>query len=178
MIAGAFRIMTKARLLVAILSLLLLSTALIPSGCAARRAANEKRYPIKGKVIAVEKTDRTVTIEHEDIAGYMQGGGYGHRELVLRVNGIDTPWAAGDLAAASDLAIDAVLLPKVESLELGDITPRAKVLRVETSESKELDVSEADIIVSGGRGIKGPENWPVVRDLSILVLLPVRFSSG
>ena len=34
-------------------------------------------------------------------------------------------------------------------------------LRVETSESKELDVSEADIIVSGGRGIKGPENWPV-----------------
>ena len=33
-------------------------------------------------------------------------------------------------------------------------------LRVEASESKELDVSEADIIVSGGRGIKGPENWP------------------
>ena len=25
--------------------------------------------------------------------------------------------------------------------------------------------SEADIIVSGGRGIKGPENWPVIRDL-------------
>lgn len=65
--------MTKARLLVAILSLLLLCTALIPSGCGARRAANEKRYPIKGKVIAVEKTDRTVTIEHEDIAGYMPG---------------------------------------------------------------------------------------------------------
>ena len=32
-------------------------------------------------------------------------------------------------------------------------------------ESKELDVAEADIIVSGGRGIKGPENWPVIRDL-------------
>ncbi len=55
--------------------------------------------------------------------------------------------------------------PSVEVLELGDIAPRAKVLRVETSESKELDVSEADIIVSGGRGIKGPEGWPVVRDL-------------
>ena len=49
----------------------------------------------------------------------MRGGGYGYRELVLRVNGIDTPWAAGDLAAASDLAIDAVLLPKVESLRAG-----------------------------------------------------------
>jgi electron transfer flavoprotein alpha subunit len=55
--------------------------------------------------------------------------------------------------------------PSVEALELGDIAPRAKVLRVETSESKELDVSEADIIVSGGRGIKGPEGWPVVREL-------------
>jgi electron transfer flavoprotein alpha subunit len=55
--------------------------------------------------------------------------------------------------------------PSVEGLELGDIAPRAKVLRVETSASKELDVSEADIIVSGGRGIKGPEGWPVVREL-------------
>ena len=53
----------------------------------------------------------------------------------------------------------------VEALELGDVAPRAKVLRVETSESKELDVSEADVIVSGGRGIKGPEDWPVIRDL-------------
>ncbi len=55
--------------------------------------------------------------------------------------------------------------PKVQPLELPDVAPRAKVLRVEASESKELDVAEADIIVSGGRGIKGPENWPVVRDL-------------
>jgi len=55
--------------------------------------------------------------------------------------------------------------PGVEALDLGDVAPRAKVLRVETSESRELDVSEADVIVSGGRGIKGPENWPIIRDL-------------
>jgi electron transfer flavoprotein alpha subunit len=55
--------------------------------------------------------------------------------------------------------------PKVETLDLGPIEPRAKVLRIETPESKELDVAEADIIVSGGRGIKGPENWPVIKDL-------------
>src|SRR3954451_1957443 len=39
--------------------------------------------------------------------------------------------------------------PRVETLELGDVAPRAKVVRVEASESKELDVSEADVIVSG-----------------------------
>ncbi|HTR03320.1 MAG TPA: electron transfer flavoprotein subunit alpha/FixB family protein [Thermoanaerobaculia bacterium] len=55
--------------------------------------------------------------------------------------------------------------PAVEALDLGDVAPRARVLKVETSESKELDVSEADMIVSGGRGIKGPENWPIIRDL-------------
>lgn len=33
---------------------------------------NEKRYPIKGVVVAVNKTDRTATIKHEDIPGYMQ----------------------------------------------------------------------------------------------------------
>jgi len=54
---------------------------------------------------------------------------------------------------------------RVENLELGEIAPRAHVLAVETSESKELDVAEADVIVSGGRGIKGPENWPLIRDL-------------
>jgi len=55
--------------------------------------------------------------------------------------------------------------PRVEALDLGDITPRARVVRIEASESKELDVAEADVIVSGGRGIKGPENWPVIRGL-------------
>jgi electron transfer flavoprotein alpha subunit len=54
---------------------------------------------------------------------------------------------------------------QVEQLEMPELTARAHVLRVETSESKELDVAEADVIVSGGRGIKGPENWPLIRDL-------------
>jgi len=55
--------------------------------------------------------------------------------------------------------------PRVVTLELGEISPRARVVRIEASETKELDVAEADVIVSGGRGIKGPENWPVIRDL-------------
>jgi protein SCO1/2 len=34
---------------------------------------NEKRYPIKGVVVAVNEQERTVMIKHEDIPGYMQG---------------------------------------------------------------------------------------------------------
>jgi protein SCO1/2 len=34
---------------------------------------NEKRYPIKGVVVSVNQRERTATIKHEDIPGYMQG---------------------------------------------------------------------------------------------------------
>lgn len=34
---------------------------------------NEKRYPIRGVVVAVNKQDHTAAIKHEDIPGYMQG---------------------------------------------------------------------------------------------------------
>ncbi|HLZ74339.1 CoA ester lyase [Phenylobacterium sp.] len=42
-------------------------------------------------------------------------GGFGPRELVVRVNGLDTPWGAEDLAAAGEAGPDAVLVPKVAS---------------------------------------------------------------
>lgn len=48
-----------------------LCTAIFSSGCGPRRNLNEKRYPMKGKVVAVDTTDRTATIAHEDIVGYM-----------------------------------------------------------------------------------------------------------
>jgi len=43
---------------------------------------------------------------------------------------------------------------------------RVRAVRVERGEAQELDVAEADIIVSGGRGIKGPENFSLVRELA------------
>ncbi len=49
------------------------------------------------------------------VAAALAGGGYGDRELVIRVNAIDTPWGHADVAAAATMPIDAVLLPKVEN---------------------------------------------------------------
>ena len=42
-----------------------------------------------------------------------KAGGYGKRELILRVNGAETQWQDDDLRFAAHLRIDAVLLPKV-----------------------------------------------------------------
>ncbi len=44
-----------------------------------------------------------------------QAGGFGSRELVIRANGIDTPWGEADLAAIAQSGADAVLVPKVSS---------------------------------------------------------------
>jgi citrate lyase subunit beta/citryl-CoA lyase len=48
------------------------------------------------------------------IAEAVRTGGYGPRELILRVNGVASEWAAADLALAAELPVDGVLIPKVE----------------------------------------------------------------
>jgi citrate lyase subunit beta/citryl-CoA lyase len=50
-----------------------------------------------------------------NVVAAVEQGGYGYRELVVRVNGLDTPWGADDLAAVARLGVHAVLFPKVES---------------------------------------------------------------
>ena len=45
----------------------------------------------------------------------VEAGGFGRREVVIRVNGLTTPWGADDLDAAAEAGPDAVLVPKVGS---------------------------------------------------------------
>ena len=48
-----------------------------------------------------------------------------------------------------------------------NITAEAKVKTTATHKvSGEVPLTEADIVVSGGRGLKGPENWGMVEDLA------------
>ena len=51
----------------------------------------------------------------EQVVAAVEGGGYGRRELVIRINGLDTPWGAEDLAKAAAAAPDAILVPKVST---------------------------------------------------------------
>jgi citrate lyase subunit beta / citryl-CoA lyase len=56
-------------------------------------------------------------------------GGFGRREIVVRINGLDQPWGPDDLAAVSASKADAVLVPKVSSpamlVEIGRILAEA-----------------------------------------------------
>ncbi|MEM8790339.1 MAG: CoA ester lyase [Pseudomonadota bacterium] len=48
------------------------------------------------------------------VAAAVRNGGYGLRELIIRINGLETEWGADDLATACTAAPDAILVPKVE----------------------------------------------------------------
>lgn len=55
----------------------------------------------------------------------LAAGGFGAREIVIRVNGLNTEWGADDVAAAIKAAPDAVLFPKISS---ADDVKRAEAL--------------------------------------------------
>lgn len=51
-----------------------------------------------------------------NVAAAIGAGGFGYREIVVRVNGLDTPWGQDDLQAIASLDLAAVLFPKVDSV--------------------------------------------------------------
>ena len=53
----------------------------------------------------------------EQVCAAVRAGGYGRRELVIRINAPETPWGEADLAAAIAAVPDGILLPKVSSAE-------------------------------------------------------------
>lgn len=55
----------------------------------------------------------------DTIAAALASGGYGPREIVIRINGLETEWGQDDLKAAVAAKPDAILAPKV--IDGGDI---------------------------------------------------------
>ena len=58
------------------------------------------------------------------VVDVVKAGGFGAREVVIRVNGVDTPWHADDLSAAAHAAPDVILVPKVSSAETLELIGR------------------------------------------------------
>ena len=53
----------------------------------------------------------------ENIVNAVNAGGYGHREVVIRVNDLDSIWGHDDIKAVAGLKADAILFPNIESAE-------------------------------------------------------------
>ncbi len=51
------------------------------------------------------------------VCDMVKAGGYGPREVIIRVNGLDTEWGRDDIAAAAQAGADGLLVPKINRAE-------------------------------------------------------------
>lgn len=64
-----------------------------------------------GDPILVEKKVES----RRNVCEAVLAGGYGRREVVVRVNDLDSPWGRDDVKAVATVGADAVLFPNIES---------------------------------------------------------------
>jgi citrate lyase subunit beta/citryl-CoA lyase len=92
--------------------------------------ALEKARTLPADALILDLEDAVAPAAKEEarrlVLGILAAGGFGHRERIVRVNGLGTPWGRADLDAAARSATDAVLLPKVESA--ADVRAAERVL--------------------------------------------------
>ncbi|MDR3469217.1 MAG: CoA ester lyase [Xanthobacteraceae bacterium] len=92
------------------------------------RALDKARsLPVDGVILDLEDA---VAPEAKDTARDLIGrtiaaGGFGSREVMIRINGLDTPWWGDDLAMAARARPDGIVVPKVSSVaDLAQVAER------------------------------------------------------
>jgi citrate lyase subunit beta / citryl-CoA lyase len=86
-------------------------------GANARALEKAKTLAADGLILDLEDAVAPEAKEtaRRQVCDAVKAGGYGKRELIIRINGLDTPWGAADLAAAAAVGPDAILIPKPSS---------------------------------------------------------------
>src|SRR2546422_1072346 len=72
-------------------------------GSNARALDKAKSLPADALILDLEDAVAPEAKEsaRKQVCDAIKGGGYGHRELIIRINALDTPWGAADVAAAA-----------------------------------------------------------------------------
>jgi len=86
-------------------------------GSNVRALEKAKSLPADGVILDLEDSvaPEAKMAARQQVVDAVKAGGFGSREVFIRLNGVDTPWHADDLAAAAQAAPDAILVPKVSS---------------------------------------------------------------
>ncbi len=87
----------------------------------ANQKALEKAKSLAADVLLLDLEDSVAPeakeVARTQVAAAVGAGGYGKREVVVRINALATPWGRDDMAAVGAVGPDGVLAPKVESAE-------------------------------------------------------------
>lgn len=98
-------------------------------GANARALEKAKSLPVDAVIVDLEDSvapDAKAEARTTACAA-LAAGGYGRRDVVLRINGLDTPWGEADMADAVAARPDAILVPKVSTA--ADVTRAAALAR-------------------------------------------------
>jgi citrate lyase subunit beta/citryl-CoA lyase len=95
-------------------------------GSNARAVEKAKTLAADGVILDLEDSVAPDAKEaaRAQVAAAVKAGGFGAREIFIRINGIDTPWHADDLTAAAHAAPDAILVPKISTPEQVEMVGR------------------------------------------------------
>jgi citrate lyase subunit beta / citryl-CoA lyase len=95
-------------------------------GSNARALEKAKTLPVDGIILDLEDSVAPGAKEaaRRQVADAVKAGGFGRREVFIRVNSVDTPWHADDLSVAAHAAPDAILVPKISSAETLELIGR------------------------------------------------------
>ena len=76
-----------------------------------------RNLPADGLILDLEDSvaPEAKALARDQIAQTLAAGGFGRREMLIRTNGLETPWWADDLAMAGKAKPDGILVPKVSS---------------------------------------------------------------
>ena len=96
-------------------------------GSNARAIEKARTLPVDGIILDLEDAVAPAAKEaaRRQVADAVKAGGFGAREIIIRINGLDTQWWLDDLNAVAKARPDAVLVPKVSTPgHLEDIAKR------------------------------------------------------
>jgi citrate lyase subunit beta/citryl-CoA lyase len=86
-------------------------------GANARALEKARTLPADGLILDMEDavSPDSKELARQQIVESVTQGGYGSREIIVRVNGLNTAWGHDDVKAVAKIGADAILFPKVES---------------------------------------------------------------
>jgi len=128
-----------------------------------------------GRDVAARACARLQTALLTDVVELERAAGGALRGKRPVYSGKATAWASLPSARPSMATLRPNVFPAVAAegrkvevapLAAAAVPVRARVTRLEKPAAQEQDVAEASIIVSGGRGLKAPEHFALIRDLA------------
>jgi citrate lyase subunit beta/citryl-CoA lyase len=88
-------------------------------GSNARALEKARHLPADGIILDLEDAvaPDAKGLAREQIAAALAAGGFGRREVLIRINALDSPWWIDDIAMAGKARPDGILVPKISSVE-------------------------------------------------------------